>query len=267
MHNLQSKVLSGFQPVVFDQLAGTNVSSFNLGMPGSAAFISELETLVARGEAPTHVVLTQPWGTNDVHDFGVVLRNDDRLMQLLFPFRGLPRNLILFALQSPKNGGLRASYQHGLGLVEQMKRDQGYYFIESFRESQTRYAGHRLPENYRFEGDNPNLVRERELLTAGPIFERLKRAMRRGGFAVFMAPSYYREGEVAPCQPNTAARELLAAAGIRLCGPDYWLFPPRYFSDREHLNSEGAREYTKRLWRLLGPLLEDPPARPSGGRG
>ena len=103
------------------------------------------------------------------------------------------------------------------------------------------------------------------MLAAGPIFERLKRAMRRGRFAVFIAPGYYREGEVAPCQPNGAARERLAAAGIRLCGPDYWLFPPRDFSDREHLNSEGAREYTERLWRLLGPLLEDMLARPNGG--
>ena len=72
-----SKVLSGFQPLLFDRLAGTNVSSFNLGMPGSESFIWGPESLVARGETPTHLLLTVAWGTNDVHDLRAVLRSDD----------------------------------------------------------------------------------------------------------------------------------------------------------------------------------------------
>ena len=38
-----SKILSGFQPLYFDRLAVTNVSSFNLGLPGSDSFIWEPE--------------------------------------------------------------------------------------------------------------------------------------------------------------------------------------------------------------------------------
>lgn len=258
-----SKILSGFQPLYFDRLAVTNVSSFNLGLPGSDSFIWEPEVLVARGEAPTHVLLTQAWGTNDVHDLLAVLRSDDQLMSRLFPFRKLPRDLVLFALRAPKNGGLRAYYRHVLGLVEQMKHDQGYHFIES----QSHYPGHRLPSDYHRDGDDPHHLQPRELLTEGPIFERLKRAMRQGGFQVLVVPSYYREGEVAPSQPDPAARERLAAAGIQLCGPDYWVFPPEYFSDSSHLNPEGAREYTERLWRLVSPWLKGAGSRSAGESG
>jgi len=258
-----SKVLSGFQPLLFDRLAGTNVSSFNLGMPGSESFIWGPESLVARGEAPTHLLLTEAWGTNDVHDLLAALRSDDQLMWRLFPFRKLPRDLVLFTLRSWKNGGLRAYYRHVLEIVAQMERDRGYHFIVS----QSHYPGHRLPSDYHREGDDPTYVKERKLLTEGPIFQRLKRAMHEGGIQVFVVPSYYREGEVAPTQPNLAARERLAAADIRLCGPDYWVFPPSYFSDSAHLNPEGAREYTERLWRLVGPWLKDTPSGSAGGGG
>lgn len=258
-----SKVLSGFQPLLFDHLAGSNVSSFNLGLPGSDAFIWEQETLVARGETPTHVVLTQSWGTNDIHDLDVVLKNDAQLMQRLFPFRKLLRELVLFELRSLKHGGLRAYYRRVVGLVEQMKHDQGYHFIES----QSHYPGHRLPDGFHSEGDDPSHVKERLLLAEGPVFERLRRIADQGGFKVIMAPGYYREGEVSPVEPDLAKRQRLALAGIQLCGPDYWVFPPRYFSDPVHLNPEGAREYTERLWRLLEPVLKETsplPARRDG---
>jgi hypothetical protein len=258
-----SRTLSGFQSRLFDQLAGTNVSSFNLGLPGSESFIWEPETLTARGEAPTHVLLTRRWGTNDSHDLLVVLRSDDQLMWRLFPFRKLPRDLVLFTLRAREHGGLRAYYRRVLGLVAQMQRDQGYHFIESA----SHYPGHRLPDNYRQDGDDPHRSTERELPTEGPIFERLKRAMQQGGFQVLVVPSFYREGAVAPVQPNEATRERLAAAGIRLCGPDYWVLPPRYFSDPDHLNPDGAREYTERLWRLVEPWLKDYPSRPADGSG
>jgi hypothetical protein len=256
-----SKILSGFDPRLFDRLAGTNCSSFNLGMPGSDAFIQEQETLVARGETPTHLVLTQAWGTNDVRDLGEVLRSDAELIRQLFPFRKLPRDLVLFSLRARHHGGLLNYYRRVTGLVEQMKRDQGYHFIES----QSHYPGHRLPDDFRSEGDDPARVRKRQLLTSGPVFERLLSAARRGNFKIIVAPSYYREGEAAPAPgvPDEETRQRLAANGIEVCGPDYWVLPPRLFSDPAHLNPEGAQEYTRRLWLLINPLLGDSPQHPT----
>jgi hypothetical protein len=247
-----SKVLSGFQPSVFDSLAGTNVCSFNLGLPGAEAFVWQPEILLSRGDGPTHVVLTQAWGTNNASPLWNMLRNDDQLMWRLFPFRKVVRDSVLFYLRAQKNGGVRLYYQHVLDLVERMKRDRGYHFIES----QSHYSGHRLPNDYHADGDDPNLVKRRELVTSGPIFEQLKRAMHQGGFRVFVAPSYYREGEAAPPKLDPDARGRLADAGIQVCGPDYWVLPPKYFSDPAHLNPEGAREYTERLWRLLDPFFK-----------
>lgn len=246
-----SKILAGFDARLFDRLAGTNQSSFNLGMPGTDAFIQEQETLVARGETPTHLILTQPWGTNDLRDLGVVLRSDQELIQRLFPFRKLPRDLVLFALRARHHGGFFNYYRRVTSLVEQMKQDQGYHFIES----QSHYPGHRLPDDFRSEGDDAALIRKRLLLTSGPVFERLLATARQGGFKIIVAPSYYREGEAAPSVPDEETRQKLAAHGVEVCGPDYWVLPPRLFSDPAHLNPEGAAEYTKRLWLLLQPVL------------
>jgi hypothetical protein len=37
----------------------------------------------------------------------------------------------------------------------------------------------------------------------------------------------------------------------RLLGPDYYLYPNRFFADQTHLNQAGARAYTEALFQLL----------------
>ena len=68
-------------------------------------------------------------------------------------------------------------------------------------------------------------------------------------------PTYYREGEFrpAPDEPNEVVIKALASnRRFHVLGPDYETYPNSLFSDRLHLNKEGAQLYTDRLWQLFG---------------
>jgi hypothetical protein len=77
------------------------------------------------------------------------------------------------------------------------------------------------------------------------------------GFQVVFVPSYLRVGSHAPSEADSRVREGLAGHDIEVRGPDYWLYPNRFFSDPGHVNPEGAAAYTRDLWRLLAPVIRE----------
>jgi len=258
-----SRILSGFKPEVFRARSGDAVSAFNLGLPNAAHFIDELETLVARGEVPTHVFLTVPWATESKLSGYARFLDDDSLMEALFPFRRLVRNVTLFGIRSISRGGPVAFYRKGQEYTDEMREAGGYFFIEG----QSHFPGDRLPDDFRLDSDDPNQPEVREIRLEGPVFERLLELREQAGFRISFVPYYIRDSAAAPAPSERGTRDSLASVGIDLVEPTYWLYPNRLFSDPMHLNPSGADCYTHRLWEatrsiLLGPDATGPDAGP-----
>jgi hypothetical protein len=261
-----SRMLAGFNPKVFDPLAGEGVISWNLGLPGLNRYLDELSALVERGQAPTHVLLTLSWPAKVHPSLYDSLRDDDALMNKVFPFRKLPRNAALFAILARSHGGLRTYYASAMATVDQLLDNRGYYFIEG----QSHYADNRLPDDFRLDSDTPQKTNKRELDTSLAGFDRLQQLMKKGGFKVIFVPCYARKGQLAPIEYDADEAKRLAAFDITTVGPAYYLYENRYFSDPVHMNREGAELYTKQLWELLRPVFHKPAAVPAtpdaGGR-
>ncbi len=257
-----SQVLSGFQPELFDSLSGGSVSSYNLGLPDYLLFIANLEDLCKRGERPTHVLMMFPWPDTPKKSFSLFKPgiDDKRVMDALFPFRRLPRNLVLFAARARSRGGLLTYYRECRRQTQAMLAQKGYYFIEG----QSHYPGHRLPDDFRLQKDDPSQPFLRSAATDVPAFQRMTALMERYDLQVIFVPRYFREGEVAPAEPQSAlAARLAQYPRFAVLGTDYWLLPNRYFSDPTHLNGDGAAHFTRRLWALVGPTLKPPGFAPS----
>lgn len=249
-----SKVLSGFRPALFDELSGGLVSSYNLGLPDYLLFVDNLERLCRRGERPTHVLLPFPWPGEPDQPFDLFRPGikDELVMDRLFPFRKLPRNLMVFAARARSKGGPRAFYEECRRQTEAMLAQRGYYFIEG----QSHYPGHRLPDDFRLQKDDPSRPFTRPVPLDARAFHQLREVLDRCDTRAIFVPVFQREGEYAPVDGvSPVAAALAPFPRFATRGPDYWAFPNRAFSDPEHLNEEGAGQYTRRLWDLLGAEL------------
>jgi hypothetical protein len=255
-----SKVLSGFVPGLFDGLykpaSGRPSSSFNMGLPDAEHFVSDLELMAARGQVPSQILITVPWSTARPASILRFLDHDSQTMERLFPFRKLPRDLILFFLRSAMRGGIAGSYEQGRANAARIELDRGYYYIEG----QSHYAGGRLPDAFRLESDAPDRVEMRAGNTGAAEFTRLENLAARYSLEIHFVPSYFRIGEYAAPAPSNSelTRALALFPRFHVAGPDYWLLPNRYFSDPVHLNREGAEFYTRKLALLLNKNVAQP---------
>jgi hypothetical protein len=253
-----SKTLAAFNPRVFDdQLAQDGISgkvqSVNEGLPGESRFVIYLEQLLASGVRPTHILAQfSPVEADHETTWSEWLQHDKMIVDTLFPFRTLPRNLALFLFSAPGHGGISEFYRESERLAEQVIRDRGYFFIKG----QSHFQGDRLPDDYRLATDTPTSTLSRAIDTTSIAFARLFALSQRYGFKVIFFPAPYRTGEFAPApirQPAVA--DIAARPEFVIAGEDYWLMPPYYFSDPIHTNTSGAEIYSARLASLLAPLL------------
>ena len=249
-----SVALSGFVPRLFEELSGGTVDAYNMGLPGSILYFDQLESLAKSGQAPTHVVVTNPWGGDDPPRGLALVWNDAALRDALVPFHDTPRDLVLFALRSRTAGGLAALYDDTRHVLTALREDKGFHFIKS----QSHYPNDALPEGFRLPSDKPDEVLWRTFHASGAPFERLRRLAREHGIKVLIVPRYLRQGEGAepPAEDTEAIRQMQPYPEIEVVGPTYWLLPPALFSDPTHTNPAGAREYTTRLWNLLRDRLQ-----------
>ncbi len=255
-----SKTLAGFVPDVFERtmaLEGIAVESYNLGLPGDVKYVSRLETLIARGEAPDVALLSFAWPDTDEAkpDAFHFIADDDVVMTRIFPFRRLPRDLFVFAGLARARGGALAFYREAESILRQVETDRGYYFISG----QSHYPGDRLPDDYKDADDTPALAEVRHAATNTETFRRLSRELADHHIRCVFTPRYFREGQRAPVpDSNTAlAATLKGSATFTQAGPDYYLYPNRYFSDTAHLNREGAAIYTRQLGELMAGWLRE----------
>ena len=246
-----SRVLAGFRPELVDELSKGRAYAYNFGLPATSRILDPLETLLDRGQEPTHVLLTLPWPRRDTSLYEELLQNDNRLINKIFPFRHFLRDLAQFMGRAPAQGGPLAYYRHMAELVAQSRRDRGYFFIEA----QSHFPGHRLPDDFSDGSEQPDVEWTREFPTSGAGFDRLRALAKRGGFEILVVRLHYRESLYAPPKDRPETRATLAQHGIKLLGPTYWLYPNKFFSDPTHMNPSGADANTRRLWKLIEPDL------------
>jgi len=251
-----SKALSGFQPELFDaamEAAGKRTESYNLGIPAYNLFVDRLASILAAGNVPKYILITVPWapdaGPVSIFHF---IRHDSEVIDELFPFRQLPRDMIMCASSSLGIGAPENSYAANRRMATGMLADRGYFFIND----SWNFKGH-LPANFKDDRDQPQKVFARTATTRELEFKRLIRLLDRYQITCLMVPLYNRVGQMAPPPPvDTRLQDELAPyPRIRLLGPDYVLYQNRYFSDQAHLNPEGARLYTRYIADLVAPYL------------
>jgi hypothetical protein len=256
-----SKTLAGFVPDTFDALARERktprpVYTYNLGLPGDTSFADALERIIAADSAPTHVFLLLAW-KSDVFQPTVWkwFESDKPLIEKVFPFRTMPRDVMVFTTLARERGGVAKFYEFSRQSAVDTLAGRGYYFIEG----QSHYEGHRLPDDFATPVDDPKKVLAREVLARGPEFQRLRQLAEQHRFKVYLVPSHHREKLCAdaPAVNSQTADQLLGEKNIRVIGPDYWRYPNRDFSDPVHLNKEGAQKYTQDLWNLTRSLFQE----------
>ena len=243
-----SKVLSGVRPLELDTASGRNIRSYNLGLPGEVRFLPILEGALRAGNVPTHVLLTIAWDDRPVEPgLLAALRDDVTIGNSLFPFRSLPRDLVLFGYNNRSRlieGTHDAARQR-----EKMLEQRGWYFIKS----QSHYSDDRLPDEYALPTDRPSQRNVRKIPAQSASRERLEKLAVQYGFQILLVPSASRKGEFAPpsAEDHNRLQTISDRPLIRVLGPDYWVYPQSYFADPIHLNPRGASAYTTDLAGLL----------------
>ena len=254
-----SQVLSGFIPDRFDALAGKNVASYNMGLPAETLFVDNLERILENGGHPTHVFITSTWQPDNPNRRNLFnpIESDAEFLQQLFPFRHLPRDLVLFFLRAHDHDGLAANYRYVHRSVHNVLRDRGYYFVDG----QSHYPRNRIPDDFRAATDDPQRIAPRKVLVEGSEFERLIGMAEKYDFQLFFLPLYCRPGQVAPAPPvnQQTAQSIRPYPRLHLLGPDYFIYPNRCFADELHLNPEGAAVYTEDVFKLTRETLPTAP--------
>jgi hypothetical protein len=252
-----SKALSGFIPDQFDaamEAAGRPTESYNLGLPGYMLFVDRLEAILAAGNVPRYIFITVPWASDPAPaNLFPPIRHDSKVMDELFPFRLMARDLMLAASSSLRHTGSLNFYQTNRALADRMLADRGYFFIYDL----SSFPNNQLPANFKDPFDRPELVNARRATTSEKEFRKLNRLLETYHVTCLIVPQYYRISQLdLPPEQNLRLRgELEPYPRFKLVGPDYVRFENRYFSDSQHLNPDGARFYTRYIADLVAPYL------------
>ncbi|ANN72130.1 hypothetical protein [Bordetella bronchialis] len=242
-----SKTLAGFRPEDFDGAFRPGVRSYNLGLPGDARILPILEAALAAGNVPTHVLLTMAWDDKPRPTLLDRLRDDETILYTLVPFRDLPRDITAFIVSS--HFRFRERYEEGRHERDRMLAQRGWYFIKG----QSYFPSGELPDDYAIPSDHPDEFLARPIPPASFVLDELDRLSRQYGFKVILVPGNTRRHAQAPAPAGDERRALDIAGhpGMRVIGPDYWVYPPKDYSDAVHLNPAGALAYTHDLARLV----------------
>jgi hypothetical protein len=248
-----SKTLAGFIPDLFDQTVAGATRSFNLGLPAEPAFIDMLESALAAGTRPTHILVQIPPLDSPQSSRWLEFRaGNHQIAERLFPFRTLPRDAVLFLFETRRRG-LRQTYDVNRRQIAQMIQNRGYFFIKS----QSHFPNDQLPDHYAIATDTPSSQAQRKLDLNSASFARLMKLADRYEFMVVIIPPAYRVGEYGA--PSTSDFDLHnpPLPRLRVVGPAYYLYPPAMFSDPVHLNPHGAAAYTSAVAALFKQLLSE----------
>lgn len=241
-----SKTLSSFKPDVFDAVFPGDVRSYNFGLPGESQFLPVLRSILTSGNRPTHLLLQLPWAPPEATAKQLsLLKDDNRILIALIPFRRFFRDLTLFLFQSLKTG-VGPEWTRIKGEIESVDKNRGWYFISG----QSHYPDGKLPADFSLATDNAQAKPVRALAPSGEDYAALLALAKQYDFKVVLVPWSARTGEYAPADDGVL-KIVSQDPYIAERGPNYWLYPPPSFSDPVHMNSGGAEAYTKRLATFL----------------
>jgi hypothetical protein len=249
-----SRALAGFRPDDFDrQLVGKNVQSFNLALPGERDVLSILRAFLDGGNRPTHLLVANALPDQPAPNPVSMLRADRAINQFLFPFRDLPRDLVLFTFAAIQGRGILGQYRYGHEQADKMIEDRGWYFIAG----QSHYPNNQLPADFALPSDRPAIVFRRSIHAESRAFGQLMALAKQYDFHVVLVPAFFRQGALAPAAGATSERPepVGGADRVEQIGPDYILLAAPKFSDPVHPNPSGAQEYSQYLARLLETAL------------
>ena len=249
-----SRVLSGFIPALFDELSRGTIYSYNLGIPDTKMFIPLIENIINRGQIPTDIFITISWQELPKKNPLVFIDNDNEIIKKL-PFRHLIRNLFIFGHRSRHRGGIRKLYDENKQSAKDVLKNRGYYFIAG----QSFYKNDELPEDFSFKSDQPDNYCARGVPPKNELYKKLTHMLEAHSINAYFVPIYSRTGA---CKPNPEPNVELTKAfennsRIQVIGPDYFSFPNKLFSDPVHLNRNGAKVYTTKLWELYSKHLQN----------
>ncbi len=252
-----SKILAGFMPSSFDQMAAAGnlqVSSFNSGFPGSDLVLAPLKAMCERGQAPNMLLLTLPWRTDPPRrSIFRFIPDDHAVIQQLFPFRNLVRDFASFLMHAPSHGGVVSYYREAEQNEKLAIAQRGYYLISE----QSYFAAGRLPEDFHLASDQPNTVLGRDAVLRSSALTEMNQLITQNHIQCYFVPYYLRIGEAAAAAnyDQHFAAIVEHASSCKLLGPDYYLYPNKLFSDQTHLNRAGAQVYTEALFQLVESKL------------
>jgi len=251
-----SRALSGFIPALFDELSRDTIYSYNLAIPENQMLIPLMEIIINKGQIPTDIFITIPWEELPKKDNPLVfIGNDKEIIKRLVPFRHLIRNLLIFGNRSRYRGGIRKLYDENKQSAKEVLENRGYYFIAG----QSFYKNDELPEDFSYTSDQPDKLYHRPVPPKNELYKQFAQMLEAHSIRAYFVPMYNRTGAIKPNPESNI--ELIKAfennSRIQVLGPDYFSFPNKLFSDPVHLNRNGAKVYTTKLWELYSRHLQN----------
>jgi hypothetical protein len=250
-----SRVLSGFIPALFDELSRGTIYSYNLAIPDNQMFIPLMENIINKKQIPTDIFITIPWQELPKKNPLMFIDNDNEIIKKLVPFRYLIRNLVIFWHRSRYRGGIRKLYDEGKHSAKEVLENRGYYFIAG----QSFYKNDELPDDFSFISDQPDKFYFRGVPPKNELYKQLTQMLEAHSINAYFVPIYARIGAYKPNpEPNVEFTQAFENnSRIQVIGPDYFSFPNKLFSDPVHLNRNGAKVYTTKLWELYSKHLQN----------
>jgi hypothetical protein len=248
-----SKILTGLDPATFRAMLSSGIELFNAGRPNTTDFVILLKQILARGTRPTHLLVQTPPIDEDEESWSDLFSHDRRLVETLFPFRDFPHDLAQLLALARREGSILNAYKEHAQAVDRVIADQGYFFVKW----NALFPGGRLPDDYQLPTDLSNRDPQRVIDQEAPAFKELAGLSAIYRFKVIFIPSPFRKGEIAAPDPSQMERveALSQVPNFFVAGPAGWVLEPRYFSDPWHLNSDGARLYSRLLAELTAPVV------------
>ena len=286
-----SRILAGINPTFFDQLAGGKTFSYNLALPAlpisSAYFV--LKDYLGKNPAPEYIVMQlsinqcrrctlfnyySSQGLTRLDELYSLFINSPAksiVINYLFPFRMYKFFSFRYLYNSVFHSSrLEEVRDFNRGILSRMKKERGYYFIEE----QAVSPDNRLPDDFG-EEQNFNAAPEKKSEYdpfldpfAGKFFDlTAKKAIK-----VLLMQPVYRENQCLQYEEIPAQFQLVlnrydhvhtAKQGWKLKFYQY-----RFFSDKTHLNREGARQFTTEIYKEFHEVFKEK-AKPGqlGGKG
>lgn len=255
-----SKILSGIIPRTFDSVLNGKTNSFNLALPALpiAPNYFELRDYLKHSPAPEWVILYVSVNNGSKPDqwfdyyalqgisfpdelVSYLLNRKDKTVILNYftPFQ-VYKNVLSQALISKKSGEFG---RNAKDIALAMLHDNGYYFIKE----QAVFPDFRLPDTF---GLNiPPISISQVDIDNDPYVSRFFSLCQERRIKVLLIEPAQRRGSVLDCYSLPVHyRTLLRRYKNVVMAPGGY-YPPllenKYFSDKSHLNPDGAEIYTK----------------------